>query len=113
MYFAPPQNPIGLLYAMQVVTHGKLAEHFIDAMEHVVGKQHGVATICIGPNDDMERRRADTAAGDAGEGEDARRRFPGRGRRRRRGRSGAASRLSRRGRGSGGGRRVECLSFRF
>lgn len=49
---------IGLI----LVTHGKLAEHFIDAMEHVVGKQDCIATICIGPNDDMERRREEIAA---------------------------------------------------
>ena len=47
------------MIGMILVTHGKLAEHFIDAMEHVVGKQDGVATICIGPNDDMEQRRQD------------------------------------------------------
>jgi len=50
------------MIGMILVTHGKLAEHFIDAMEHVVGRQEGVATICIGPNDDMERRRKDIAA---------------------------------------------------
>ena len=49
------------MIGMILVTHGKLAEHFIDAMEHVVGKQEAVATICIGPNDDMEQRRADIA----------------------------------------------------
>jgi PTS system mannose-specific IIA component len=49
------------MIGMILVTHGRLAEHFIDAMEHVVGKQEGVATICIGPNDDMEQRRADIA----------------------------------------------------
>ena len=49
------------MIGMILVTHGKLAEHFIDAMEHVVGKQEGVATICIGPNDDMEQRRQDIA----------------------------------------------------
>ena len=49
------------MIGMILVTHGKLAEHFIDAMEHVVGKQDGVATICIGPNDDMEQRRQDIA----------------------------------------------------
>lgn len=42
-----------------LVTHGHLAEEFVAAMEHVVGKQEGVATICIGANDDMEKRRAD------------------------------------------------------
>lgn len=50
------------MIGMILVTHGKLAEHFIDAMEHVVGKQDGVATICIGPNDDMEQRRQDIAS---------------------------------------------------
>ena len=44
-----------------LVTHGRLAEEFVAAMEHVVGKQDNVATICIGPNDDMERRRNDIA----------------------------------------------------
>jgi PTS system mannose-specific IIA component len=60
------------MIGMILVTHGKLAEHFIDAMEHVVGKQEGVATICIGPNDDMEQRRQDIADAikdvDTGEG---------------------------------------------
>ena len=49
------------MIGMILVTHGRLADHFIDAMEHVVGKQEGVATLCIGPNDDMEQRRADIA----------------------------------------------------
>lgn len=44
-----------------LVTHGRLAEEFVAAMEHVVGKQQDVATICIGPNDDMEERRSDIA----------------------------------------------------
>lgn len=48
---------IGLI----VVTHGRLAEEFVSAMEHVVGKQDAIATICIGPNDDMEERRQDIA----------------------------------------------------
>ena len=48
---------IGLI----LVTHGKLAEEFVNAMEHVVGRQEAVATICIGPNDDVERRRKEIA----------------------------------------------------
>jgi PTS system mannose-specific IIA component len=28
-------------------------------MEHVVGRQRGVEALCIGPEDDMERRRQD------------------------------------------------------
>lgn len=49
------------MIGMILVTHGRLAEHFVEAMEHVVGRQDSVATICIGPNDDMERRRKDIA----------------------------------------------------
>lgn len=44
---------IGLI----LVTHGQLADEFVHAMEHVVGPQKAIETICIGPNDDMERRR--------------------------------------------------------
>jgi mannose PTS system EIIA component len=51
------QAMIGLV----LVTHGRLAEEFVVAMEHVVGKQERIATICIGPEDDMESRRADIA----------------------------------------------------
>ncbi len=40
-----------------LVTHGRLAEELIAAMEHVVGPQENVASICIGPDDDMEERR--------------------------------------------------------
>lgn len=45
-----------------LVTHGALAEEFVNAMEHVVGKQSGLATVCIGPNDDMEARREEIAS---------------------------------------------------
>jgi len=48
---------IGLI----LVTHGHLAEEFVAAMEHVVGAQQDVATICIGPHDDMEERRQEIA----------------------------------------------------
>ncbi len=48
---------IGLI----LVTHGRLAEQFVEAMEHVVGVQDAIETVCIGPNDDMEERRADIA----------------------------------------------------
>lgn len=44
-----------------LVTHGRLAEEFVRAMEHVVGPQEAIATVCIGPNDDMERRRKEIA----------------------------------------------------
>ena len=47
------------MIGLVLVTHGRLAEELRLAMEHVVGKQPGVATVCIGPEDDMERRRRD------------------------------------------------------
>ncbi len=49
------------MIGMILVTHGKLAEEFVHAMQHVVGRQDAVATVCIGPNDDMERRRKEIA----------------------------------------------------
>ena len=49
------------MIGMILVTHGRLAEEFVHAMEHVVGEQANVATVCIGPQDDMEQRRKDIA----------------------------------------------------
>lgn len=49
------------MIGMILVTHGQLAEEFVHAMEHVVGHQDCVATVCIGPNDDMELRRQEIA----------------------------------------------------
>ena len=49
------------MIGMILVTHGRLAEEFVHAMEHVVGEQSNVATVCIGPQDDMEQRRKDIA----------------------------------------------------
>ncbi|MES2045833.1 MAG: PTS sugar transporter subunit IIA [Pseudomonadota bacterium] len=49
------------MIGLVLVTHGRLAEEFVSAMEHVVGKQERIATIAIGPNDDMEGRRKDIA----------------------------------------------------
>lgn len=49
------------MIGMILVTHGRLAEEFVHAMEHVVGTQTDVATVCIGPHDDMEARRKEIA----------------------------------------------------
>lgn len=50
------------MIGLVLVTHGALATEFVVAMEHVVGPQQQIETICIGPEDDMEVRRADIAA---------------------------------------------------
>ena len=61
-------QPLGLV----LVTHWRLAEELKSVMEHVVGPQTAIATVCIGPDDDMERRRQEildqVKATDAGRG---------------------------------------------
>ena len=60
------------MIGMILVTHGKLAEEFVHAMEHVVGRQDAVATVCIGPHDDMDKKRREISSAiklvDSGEG---------------------------------------------
>jgi PTS system mannose-specific IIA component len=47
------------MIGLVLVTHGRLADELRAAMEHVVGVQRNVATVCIGPDDDMEGRRSE------------------------------------------------------
>ena len=47
------------MIGLVLVTHGRLAEEFIAAMEHVVGPQPGVRAVSIDPDDDVEQRRLD------------------------------------------------------
>ncbi len=47
------------MIGMVLVTHGRLADEFVAATEHVVGAQEQMKAICIGPDDDMEKRRVD------------------------------------------------------
>jgi PTS system mannose-specific IIA component len=60
------------MIGLVLVTHGRLAEELVNALEHVVGPQENVAAISIGPDDDMELRRADIMkaadAADSGDG---------------------------------------------
>ena len=49
---------VGMI-GMVLVTHGRLADELIAALEHVVGPQKNVLSVCIGPDDDMEQRRSD------------------------------------------------------
>src|SRR3546814_18602469 len=50
------------MIGLVLVTHGRLAGEFVAAMEHVVGPKERVEAVCIGPDDDMEARRADISA---------------------------------------------------
>ena len=47
------------MIGMVLVTHGRLAEELRSAMEHVVGSQRNVDTVCIGPEDDIDNCRAE------------------------------------------------------
>ena len=47
------------MIGLVIVTHGRLAEEFIAAAEHVVGPQEAMRAISIGPDDDMELRRTE------------------------------------------------------
>ncbi len=47
------------MIGLVLVTHGGLAREFLAALEHVVGRQSQAATISIGPDDDMEKRRSE------------------------------------------------------
>lgn len=50
------------MIGLVIVTHGRLAEEFVSALEHVVGPQTYVKPISIGPDDNMEKRRAEILA---------------------------------------------------
>jgi PTS system mannose-specific IIA component len=55
-----------------VVSHGRLADEFVAAAEHVLGPQRQMRAVAIGPHDNMEERRADIIAAvravDSGDG---------------------------------------------
>ena len=50
------------MIGLVLVTHGRLAEEFRSALEHVVGAQKAIETVSIGPEDDIERRQREIAA---------------------------------------------------
>ena len=47
------------MIGLVLVTHGRLAEEFRNAVEHVVGPQQNLETVSIGADDDMQQRRHD------------------------------------------------------
>ena len=49
------------MIGLVLVTHGRLAEEFVRALEHIVGRQDFIEAVCIGGDDRMEARRADIA----------------------------------------------------
>ena len=49
------------MIGMVLVTHGGLANALRDAMEHVVGKQKNLATVCIESDAEFDGQRAEIA----------------------------------------------------
>jgi PTS system mannose-specific IIA component len=47
------------MIGLVLVTHGRLADEFRHAVEHVVGPQENLETVSIGADDDIEGRRGD------------------------------------------------------
>lgn len=46
-----------MMIGLVIVAHGRLAEEFRAALEHIVGPQRQLATVSIAPEDDMIDRR--------------------------------------------------------
>ena len=44
---------------MVLVTHSQLAVELIAALEHVVGPQKNIEAVCIGPDDNIDKRRGE------------------------------------------------------
>ncbi|MGB1548703.1 MAG: PTS sugar transporter subunit IIA, partial [Alphaproteobacteria bacterium] len=51
------------MIGLVLVTHGHLADEFVKAVEHIVGPQQQIRTVCIDPDDDMEKRRKEILQG--------------------------------------------------
>lgn len=47
------------MIGLVLVTHGRLADEFRAALEHVVGPQERIEAVSIDADDDMEQRRQD------------------------------------------------------
>ena len=45
------------MIGMVLVTHSQLAVELIAALEHVVGPQRNIEAVCIGPDDNIDKRR--------------------------------------------------------
>jgi mannose PTS system EIIA component len=50
------------LIGIVIVAHGGLAREYLAAVEHVVGRQSGVAVIAIDPEDDRAAKQAEICA---------------------------------------------------
>ncbi len=42
-----------------IITHGNLGIELLSAVQHIVGPQSHIKCVCIGPQDDLDQRRAE------------------------------------------------------
>ena len=47
------------MIGLVLVSHGRLAREFVSVVEHIVGPQPATRAVCVAPDDDMEKRRAE------------------------------------------------------
>ena len=45
------------MFPIIIVTHGNLAQEFVNALEHVMGPQDNVKAFCLHPQDDVDQKR--------------------------------------------------------
>lgn len=45
-----------------IIGHGRMPDEFRQTLDHILGPQPGIATVNVGPNDDLDSTRAQTEA---------------------------------------------------
>jgi PTS system mannose-specific IIA component len=50
------------MIGLVLVSHGRLAQEFAEALEHILGKQDQLMTISLFPHDDIETKREEILA---------------------------------------------------
>lgn len=45
------------MIGLVIITHGKLADEFLQVAEQISGKQEGIETVCIAEQDNIEEKR--------------------------------------------------------
>ena len=50
------------MFGIVIVAHGRLAQEYLAAVEHVVGKQDGIGVVAIQADHDREQKKAEICA---------------------------------------------------
>lgn len=46
-------------FGLVLVTHGRIGEALLEALQHIVGPRERIRAVAIGPGDDIDQRRAE------------------------------------------------------